>query len=318
MGPNSDRRGAGAPRERTKGLNLVSVAYYFGALLMISACAWFLGDKWRALGHVGVLTTCAVYATGAVTIGIWLRRQGYLVAGGLLVTVAVALIPLATYTVEDMLGLWPTGYPGSYARYYPWIHGSWIIMELATIVGAGVALVFVRFGFLVAPLAFSCWFLSMDLAALCMRVNLLTGRQREWVSLSVGLATIAVGFGLGRALRGKDGRTKDFSFWCHLFGMLAFWGGLSSLAGSSGIPLALYALINVGLMAVAVALRRVTFLVFGALGVWGYVGHLAYDIFKNSMLFPFALAGLGLGMILTTVWAQRWMRGLVQPTFGLR
>jgi hypothetical protein len=30
-----------APEQR-RGLNLVTVAYYFGAMLMISACAWFL------------------------------------------------------------------------------------------------------------------------------------------------------------------------------------------------------------------------------------------------------------------------------------
>src|SRR5882762_5196731 len=33
-----------APEQR-KGFNLVTVAYYFGAMLMISACAWFLGLK---------------------------------------------------------------------------------------------------------------------------------------------------------------------------------------------------------------------------------------------------------------------------------
>jgi len=304
---------ANVPRERAKGVNLVSVAYYCGALLMISACAWFLGDKWQALGHAGVLMTCAVYATGTVAIGIRLRRRGYAVAGGLLVTVAVALVPLATYTVEDMLGLWPVGYPGSYARFYPWIHGSWIVMELATIVGACIALLFVRFGFLVAPLAFSCWFLSMDLAALCMRVNHLTWRQHEWVSAAVGLATIATGFGLGRTLGRKKTHSEDFSFWCYLFGLLAFWGGLCSLARTLGIPWVSYALISVGLMAVGVAVRRVTFLVFGALGTWDYVAHLAYDIFRNSVLFPFALAGIGLGMILTTVWAQQWLRRVSNP-----
>src|SRR6187399_3076766 len=46
----------GEPRiEEQKGLNLVTVAYYFGAMLMISACAWFLGDKWDDLGSRGVL-----------------------------------------------------------------------------------------------------------------------------------------------------------------------------------------------------------------------------------------------------------------------
>src|SRR5262245_62003869 len=48
--------------EEPKGFNLVTVAYYFGAMLMISACAWFLGDKWDVLGPGGILTTSLVYA----------------------------------------------------------------------------------------------------------------------------------------------------------------------------------------------------------------------------------------------------------------
>ena len=43
--------------EHTKGFNLVTVAYYFGAMLMISACVWFLGDKWETLGSAGVLSS---------------------------------------------------------------------------------------------------------------------------------------------------------------------------------------------------------------------------------------------------------------------
>ena len=53
----SSRLSATAPREKAKGLNMVMVAYYFGAMLMISACAWFLGDKWDALGSRGILIT---------------------------------------------------------------------------------------------------------------------------------------------------------------------------------------------------------------------------------------------------------------------
>src|ERR1700682_1795203 len=40
--------------EQRKGFNLVTVLYYFGAMLMISACAWFLGDKWDVLGAGGI------------------------------------------------------------------------------------------------------------------------------------------------------------------------------------------------------------------------------------------------------------------------
>jgi hypothetical protein len=76
--------------EHGKGLNLVTVAYYFGAMLMISACAWFLGDKWDALGSKGILITSLIYAAITAAAGFWLRKQGYVIGGGLLITVAVS------------------------------------------------------------------------------------------------------------------------------------------------------------------------------------------------------------------------------------
>ena len=52
---------ATAPPELNKGFNIVTVVYYFGAMLMISACAWFLGDKWEVLGSRGLLVTTIIY-----------------------------------------------------------------------------------------------------------------------------------------------------------------------------------------------------------------------------------------------------------------
>src|SRR5439155_25290194 len=94
--------------EYRKGFNLVRVLYYFGAMLMISSCAWFLGDKWNVLGSSGILATTLVYFGIAAGVGMWLRHAGYLIGGGLLVTVAVSLVPLITYSIEDLLGLWPS------------------------------------------------------------------------------------------------------------------------------------------------------------------------------------------------------------------
>jgi hypothetical protein len=292
--------------ERRKGLNIATVAYYFGAMLMIVACAWFLGDKWERLGSPGILGTVIVYMMIAGGLGWWLRGKGYLIGGGLLITVAVCLVPLLTYTIEDILGLWPSANPGPYKNYYPWINGSWIVMELATIAAAALALRFVRFGFLTAPIAFSFWFLSMDLAALITRNASLSWETRQWISVIVGLFTLLVGYGLERYMH-KPGepRSDDFAFWCYLFGMLAFWGGLTSMNSGSEIMQALYALLNVGLIWLAVKLRRSTFLVFGALGVHLYLGHLAYQVFEDSFFFPFVLALLGLSLILLTVWMQR-------------
>ncbi|HSB08309.1 MAG TPA: DUF2157 domain-containing protein [Blastocatellia bacterium] len=293
--------------EQRKGLNLVTVAYYFGAMLMISACAWFLGDKWDALGSKGILATSLIYAAVTLSAGWWLRRKGYVIGGGLLITVGVCLTPLLVYTIEDMAGVWPGTRPGAYENYYPWIHGSWIVMELATIAVAAFALRFVRFSFLTAPIAFSFWFLSMDAAAWALnQPEGLNWNSRRWVSVVVGLITMLVGFGLDRTLHKPDQpRSEDFAFWCYLFGLMAFWGGLTAMESASESGRAIYALVNLGLIALAVKLRRVTFLVFGAMGVYAYLGHLAYEVFKDSVFFPFTLALIGLSLILATVWAQR-------------
>jgi len=275
-------------------------------MLMISACAWFLGDKWNSLGSPGILATVILYMMIAGSLGWWLRNKGYIVGGGLLITVTACLVPLLTYAIEDITGLWPSKYPGAYDGYYVWINGSWIVVELATIVVAAVALRIVRFGFLTAPIAFSFWFLSMDLASLITKNANLSWETEEWLSVGVGLCTLLVGYGLDRSLH-KPGepRSEDFAFWCYLFGMMAFWGGLTSMNGRSEWMRLWYALLNVAFIGLAVKLRRATFLVFGALGVFVYLGHLAYEVFKDSFFLPFVLALLGLSLILATVWFQR-------------
>ncbi|MBA3353553.1 MAG: DUF2157 domain-containing protein, partial [Blastocatellia bacterium] len=199
--------------EEPEGINLVTVAYYFGAMLMISACAWFLGDKWESLGSGGVLLTTLVYFAIALAVGLWLRKRGYLVGGGLLITVAVCLVPLITFSIQDLLGFWPVEDPGSYSDFYPKIHGSWIIMELVTMAAALAALLYVRFGFLTAPLAFSIWFFSMDVAALILGRDL-DWNTSAWVSVVVGALTIAFGYVLDRTIhRPDEPRSEDFAFW---------------------------------------------------------------------------------------------------------
>jgi hypothetical protein len=70
----------------------------------------------------------------------------------------------------------------------------------------------------------------------------------------------------------------------------------------------IYLAINIGLVGVSLYLRRSVFLVFGAVGVYVYLGHLAYEVFKDSFMFPFVLAFLGLSMIVATVFGQKYLR----------
>ena len=79
--------------------------------------------------------------------------------------------------------------------------------------------------------------------------------------------------------------------------MFAFWGGLTLFEGGSELDWFIYGLINMSLILLSVLLQRRMFVVFGAMGVFGYVGHLAWEIFEDSLLFPFVLSTTGLAII---------------------
>ena len=98
---------------------------------------------------------------------------------------------------------------------------------------------------------------------------------------------------------------QDYAFWLYIFGALMFWGGLSLQNSGSEWGKLIYALINVGLVFCGAAIGRRVFTVLGAFGVAGYLGYLSHRVFQNSLLFPFALTLLGLGLVALGIWWQR-------------
>ncbi|NJM74210.1 MAG: DUF2157 domain-containing protein [Scytonema sp. RU_4_4] len=165
--------------------NLANVAYYFGALIVISAMGWFMTLGWESFGGGGIFLIASIYALCFVLIGknLWFE-QNLKVPGGLLFTMAVCMTPLAIYGLQRWTGVWPQGDPGSYRNYHIWVKGSWFLMEVGTILASSVALKFVQFPFLTAPIAFSLWYMSMDLTPLLFGQTDFTWQQRLLVSIT--------------------------------------------------------------------------------------------------------------------------------------
>jgi len=288
-------------RSRTRPkFDLAHVAYYFGALIVISAMGWFMTLAWERFGGGGIFLISAIYALCFVLAGhtLW-YKENLRVPGGLLFTIAVGMTPLAIYGLERLTGIWPQGDPGVYRGYHIWVKGSWFLMEVGTIVAGLIALMFIRFPFLTAPIAFSLWYMSMDLTPLLFGKTDFSWNERLWVSLWFGLAVLLVSYLVDRRT------TEDYSFWGYLFGMLAFWCGLSLMQTGSEFRKFLYCLINIGLILLSVLLDRRVFVVFGALGVFGYLSYLAYSVFKDSLIFPFVLTLLGILVIYLGIKYQR-------------
>lgn len=270
---------------------LAHVAYYFGALLIIGALGWLLTEAWMRIGELALLAVALAYMALFTLCGLSLWRRGLQIPGGLLGAVAVSLTPLAVFAVQRLLGSWPEDDGlGDYHDYYVYVRGGWLGMEVATLLVGLLMLRLLPFPFIVMPLAVALWFMSMDLTDL-LYDSYFSWEQRRWVSLWFGLALILASLLV-------DGRTRrDFAFWGYLAGLLAFWGGLTLMDSGSELGKAFYCLINLCLMGIAVALRRPLFMVFGALGVAAYLGHLSYRVFADSLLFPVVLTLIGIGLI---------------------
>jgi hypothetical protein len=263
---------------------LVHTLYYFGALIIIGAMTWFMTSAWEIFGGGGIFLIASAYATGFIFLGAKLWSKGNLrIPAGLLIVIGVCMTPLIIYGLQRWVGLWAFDDPGEYRSFYKWIKGGWFTMEIATILAGLLALRFFKFPFITAPIAVALWFISMDLTPILFEGNDFSFQERKWVSLVFGLCMIIGSYFVD--LKSKH----DFAFWGYLFGCLAFWCGLSLMDSHNELSKFFYCLINIVLMGVSIFLHRKVFIIFGALGVYGYLYHISSTLFEDSLLFPFAL-----------------------------
>jgi len=287
--------GAGAPVQEPPAavphgrFDAAHVLWYFGALVVIAAMGAFQTIAWTELGPGALAAIAVVYGIVFTLAGAWLwHRRGLRVPGGLLLTVAVTMAPLAAYAVQDALG-WPRPAAARYRDIYYYLTGGWLLPELATVVASVVALRFFRFPFLLMPAAVALWLMAMDAAALIDPLYHL--RHQSHVTIGIGLAVMIAAWLVDLRAR------ADFAFWLHLFGGLSFWSGLHFPLAWWGASWTAPALASLALITLALFLGRRVYLVLGGIGVFLYLGHLAFTVFSFSLLFPFVLSALGVGII---------------------
>jgi hypothetical protein len=299
-GEQADRLVEFFSRSETPRFSFVHVLYYLGGMIAIGAMSMFMTLGWNALGGWGGFFTACTYLGLALLLTHWFLEEKQLpVPAGIMATLAVTMVPLAVFSAQMALGYWGADKP--FRDYHVFIDWRWIMMELATLAIGAILLWRYRFPFMLMPIAVTLWYMSMDL------VPFLFGDWRDWevrkfVSLWFGLAMVLLAFWID--LRSRF--SKDYAFWLYLFGVLTFWGGLSSMNSGSAYGKALYCAINVGMVLVGALLGRRVFAVFGGLGIAGYLSWLSWRVFKDSLVFPFALSAVGIGIIwLGVLWSRR-------------
>ena len=295
----------------TPSFRFTHILYYLGGLIAIGAMTLFMNLGWERFGGWGLLLIALAYAVAGLALTEHFRRRGLTIPAGICGAFVVALTPLAIYGLQAGLGYWNDDKP--YRDYHRFIDWRWLLMELGTLTTGAIMLWRYRLPFMVMPIAVTLWYLSMDLTPFLFGDKDYGWDYRKLVSLWFGLLMSLLAFWVDI----RNHTDRDYAFWLYLFGVLAFWGGLSMMDSNSELNKFLYFCINLLMISLGVILSRRVFVVFGGLGCAGYLAHLADSVFKDSMLFPFALTLIGLGIVYLGIIWQRNEEALGERLRGL-
>jgi hypothetical protein len=281
--------------------------WYFGAVVAIAATGFFVGLGWERRGATFMFIASVAFLVAYAAASVLLLRRGWFTPGGLFAAMAVSVVPLVVYAFERLTGWWPMDQPRAFEAFHQEILASWVAMELITIAVGIAVLVYVRFPLILAPVAWAVWYLSMDLAPLFFGEDV-TIDERIAISVVVGLLMI----GAGLALDWR--RQRRIAFWAHLFGLLTLLGTMFWLTDQHN-DRTTWTLITVLSFATALAsipLQRTTYVVFGGLGLLATTCYWTYEVFQDSLAFPFVVAAagvafMGLGLVVKRYGAQ-WHR----------
>lgn len=279
----------------------VHMMWYAGALIVMGAMGLFSTLAFSQMGGKALVATAIAYGIGFAYAGNYLwTTKNMRTAGGLLIAIAVSMAPLAVYGVQEHLGIWGKTRPGTVRDFYTVISSGWLFMEIATIAAASVALRYFRFPFIVLMIAIALWFMSMDIVPWLTNQVFWTFESNRQISIVFGFATI-----ITAVIVNARQRTGDFAFWLYLFGVIMFWGSISATSGGTTLQKAIYCALNVSFLLIAVFLGRRVFAVFGTIGIAFYLGDLAEKVFKDSLMFPFALSLIGVAIIAAGLYYHR-------------
>ena len=283
------------------------VLYYLGGLIAIGAMTLFMNLGWESFGGAGIVGLCVIYAIAGLKVTSVFSARNLAIPAGICATFVVCLTPLAIYGIQQWLGVWPD--ESVYRDYHRYIKWHWLYMELGTLAAGIIIARIYKYPFLIMPIAVTLWYMTMDITAMISGGDS-TWELRKLVSLYSGLLMIGLAFWVD--IRSYD--KADYAFWLYIFGVMAFWGGLSSLSSDDELSKFIYFCINLLMIGVGAVLIRRVFVVFGAIGSCGYFVHLASDVFRDSWVFPLVLTAIGFGIICLGLLWQKYEMAITEKS----
>ena len=287
--------------------DLTNLLWYSGVLTVIAAMALFLAEASSRWDSLGVAATALVSAAVFVAAGDYFWRVRQLrILGGLLLTLAVAMAPLATLGLQDHFDWWPFDDPRHDWNTILQPEGSRLILSLSAIFAALVLLKVYTIPFMAMVIACALWALSMDLAPWFLpeppafsddgSIDVAASNQyrfelaelRGIVSTLFGVFILLIYGVLDRR------RPSRFGFWAHLAAGLSILVGCYFWLIDDGVDWAILCAVGIALVLISLPLQRRSYAVFGGVAVASYLVYLSFEIVDDFLILPFALTGIGM------------------------
>ena len=292
--------------------------YYFGGFIIISTMGWYLA----CITNTFMLFVASIlYFVLFVIVGNALWSKDKRTPGGLLYVCAVSITPVFVWSFEKLVGIIPEDL-ARYKDFHILVRSGYMFMELATIIVGFVFLKFRKFPLLTLPICYAMWYLSMDIVPFLLGQGFVAPTWGMKNFASCVFALIMIFFAVRLDL--KKQYTEDFSHWLYIFGATMLWGAIISIIMRhdwyNEFAYFLTALFSITYMFISILIKRKVFMVWGAMGFWSYLGHLAYKVFKDSALFPIVLVGFGLLIIFSGIMYSKYCKTLedkIRKTFSL-
>lgn len=286
-----------------------ALLYTVGGLFALGAAAVFAVLAIGALGIGAMLWFAVLYGLCAVGVSQWCAQRGMGFVASMFALIAVVLTGAAMFAYLHLQADWRGG-----------LEMLWRLGVVGTgeprvlaILGAALAtaltlLIWLRLPFLVLPIAALVWLAGLEIVpAMLLHSNSLTliGLAATMAdighvfSVLLGLGLITAGLFIDWTRRPVD---EGFAFWAYFSGLLAFGAGLMHLAAGTWLGVALFIVVQLGLVAAGMVLGRRLFEAFGILGVALILGHATWQIFHQSEVFVWILTAQNLAVLAIAAW----------------
>lgn len=280
------------------------IAVYLGLALVVAACWSVLVVYEDALGNGGVLVLAVAFLTGYLVASEVLRRRGLTQPAGVLETVSVVWLSVATYSVQELAGLWPAGAGDGNE-----IHRGFTAIAIAALVASALLLAWRPEPLLLVAVAGATAPLALDLAeaAYGAKIDDLSGRQATTFLLPLGLGWIATGLWLDAT------RRRQYATWAHWCGLL-----ITGIAVAGMLPKTVPGFTVIGILG-AISLFFSAFVrhwSFTAVGAVGVVVAAVATMGEFGRAAPFLIALVGIALVYVGLRWSRWREAIRSTTLA--